>query len=295
MSAQSTAASIIAALFCCAASVPAQQLFAQALTQFPSGTRHVEYENLAALRAQSNFASLQSRFFAKPLEDLEQTFILAGIATDDIDEIVSGSRESDPNALNSYGIISGGFHLNLKALVKARIDQSTVYCLPTEKGGGLCFMRQDEVSALFGSFNRLYSLLHVAQGIEPALGGDQVLANLLTATTSNQSIRGFDDGAQLGESLRTMLPDTLANFANWPQLFSSVQTFTYAIDFGRTAHIHVEAACKSDAAATAIHQVLSTFGGMQSDTSPLSQIKNLKVAHFDSHVTLTFETPVAPE
>ncbi len=133
MSAQFTVASIIAAFLGCAAALPAQQLFAQALTQFPSGTRHVEYENLAALRAQPNFAALQSRFFAKPLDDLEQTFTLAGIATDDIDEIVSGSRESHPSALNSYGILSGRFRLNLKSLVKARIDQSTVYCLPTQK------------------------------------------------------------------------------------------------------------------------------------------------------------------
>ncbi len=156
-------------------------------------------------------------------------------------------------------------------------------------------MMQDEVSALFGSFSRMVALLQVAEGIEPALGSEQVLANLLTATTANQSIRGFEDGAQLGESLHTMLPATLANLTNWTQLFSTVQTFTYAIDFGRTANIHVEAACKSAAAATALHQILSTFGAMQSDTSPLSQIKNLKVAHFDSRVTLTFETPVAPE
>jgi hypothetical protein len=84
--------------------------------------------------------------------------------------------------------------------------------------------------AMFGNFSRLYAILHAEQGVIPALSNDPKITTVLSATKSADSLRGLADGIQLGESIRTFLPASLSGLADWSQLFSAAQTFTYGID-----------------------------------------------------------------
>jgi hypothetical protein len=276
----------IAGLFCVAQLIAAQQLIHEALNDFPEKTISVEYESLAALRSMPDFTKLQARYLGQPLTDLLAIFESAGIDSQQVNEIATGALALDATAARSYGVMAGTFSIPKKTLLKAKVDETTVYCLSSEKGG-MCFVDLDGVNAAFGSFNHLRSMLEARQGVTRAASSNRYFADLLSSGEySSAEVRGVAAGSEIAAYLSALLPDQLKSTAtNWASFFPDINAFAYNIRPGTRATLDLEIECGSESAAFKLRQLLTGVATLQTAFGQKNKFENLNVQVSGTRVT----------
>ena len=285
----------------------AQNSARDALKIFPADTQELAYTNLAQLRAQPSYDSIQSGIFNAQLRGFTNFLRAMGIDPDkDVDEVTLGWHGSpiDPSAY--YGLAFGRFDPGKvhDYFVSQNMtwQQYGGYDLYAFSGGetrqDLYFSFISYSTAAFGRLGDLKMLIDVRGGSKPALETKPVFAQYEDELEGTSAQWGIATGAAAVNHAGPWLAGG-ANVGIDPRaLMVPIKAVLYHIDWDSGFGMHMTVVCDSVQSASMISQLVSawqnTRQSLDTNANPAitSFIQGLQVKSDGARVELSGSAPV---
>lgn len=253
---------LLAALVAGAGFLYGQKLGQEALSSFPARTIQIEYSSPAKLRKLPDYDTLRLHYMGPWLKELETSLQKLGIRDRDVDALILGWAANGTQK-ELYGLATGRFDPQALATRAAesriapnKIGTKTGYCL----GAGLqtpCVVLLGTSEGAFGTLSALTQMMDVRKGAAPSLGSKAPFAKAVEEANQQAPIWGISTDGAIAAWFKGWMPSQGNIQLDWDKVFQGVDSLSYNVEAGEKVHLNLELLCKSSAAATSLHQVLS--------------------------------------
>ena len=157
----------------------------------------------------------------------------------------------------------------------------------------------DDARGAFGSLKQLTEMLAARDGAGQGLSSNGTFSDLVNEARSDAPIWGVAEHAAIAQWMRASVPGQDKMQLNWSQLLSGVNTMAYVIKPGDKVHLQMAFACKSEAAATGVRQILEGLRLVEQIAWPgknpnvPNPFENVELDSSGDRVELQLDTPVA--
>jgi hypothetical protein len=298
----------LAALICLFPALLAGQSSGRdALSMFPADTQEFAYSNLAQLRTQPDYQTIQARLLNAQLQGFTDFLRSIGVDPDkDVDEVTLGWHGSpiDPSAY--YGLASGRFDPGKvhDFFVQQNLSwqQYGGYDLYAYGAGNaardLYFAFLSYSTAAFGRLGDLKMLLDVRAGSKPALSSKADFVKY------EGELEGISPqwGIATGAAAANHAAPWLAGGGNLPfdpqSLLAPIRAVLYRIDWDSGFTMHMSVVCDSVQSATMLSRIITAYQSVRQAPDPnmnsgvTSFIQGLQVTSDGARVELTGSAPM---
>jgi hypothetical protein len=278
-----------------------------ALSMFPADTQELAYSNLAMLRSQPNYETIEAGILSSQLRGFTSFLQTLGIDSDkDVDEVTLGWHGSpiDPSAY--YGLAWGRFDPGKvhDYFVQEKLpwQQYGGYDLYAFGSGGpsrdLYFSFLSYSAAAFGRLGDLKTLIDVRAGSKSALGTKPDFAKYEDELEGTSSQWGIATGAAAVSHAAPWLGGGGQLPIDPKSLMAPIKAVLYHVDWGSDFSMHMSVVCDSVQSASMLAQLVTAWQTArqvpQANTDPAltSFIQGLQVQADGSRVELTGTAPV---